>query len=188
MFHPMTELHTPDTTPEDLIQRIARGDRAALADLFETESGRLLAIAQRLLRRRDLAEEAIQEIFLTVWRSAPQFETAKGSARGWLTVMTRNRALNMLRDGARMDYEDSDTLADLGDRRADVRAAFEALSIKDAIHHCLSALDASKREAILLCYVTGLNHGEAAATMKVPLGTVKSWIRRGVASLQECLS
>lgn len=184
MFHVMTD----NRTPEHLINDIARGDRAALACLFDTESGRLLAIAHRILRRRDLAEEVVQEVFLAVWRSAAGFETTKGSARGWLTVMTRNRALNMLRDGARMDYEDGETLAELGDRTADVRAAFEALSIKDALRHCLAALDASKREAILLCYVTGLNHGEAAATMKVPLGTVKSWIRRGVATLQECLS
>jgi len=179
---------TEHKTPEAMILEIAKGDRTALAQLFETESGRMLAIAQRILRRRDLAEEAVQEAFLTVWRTAPGFDPVLGSARGWLTVMIRNRSLNILRDGARMDYEDSDTLAELGDRTTDARAAFEALSIKDAIHHCLSALDTSKREAILLCYVTGLNHGEAAATMKVPLGTVKSWIRRGVSALQECLS
>lgn len=184
MFQRMTEL----MTPEDLILDIAKGERSALAQLFQSESGRLLAIAHRILRRRDLAEEAVQEVFLTIWRTAAGFDPAKGSARGWLTVMTRNRALNMLRDGARMDYEDGDRLAELGDRAADARAAFEALSIKDAIRHCLAALDASKREAVLLCYVTGLNHGEAAATMKVPLGTVKSWVRRGVAALQECLS
>lgn len=184
MFHAMTDF----LTLEDLLRDIGKGDRAALAKLFEAESGRMLAIAHRILRRRDLAEEAVQETFISVWRAAPSFETSKGSARGWLTVMVRNRALNMLRDGARMDYEDSETLADLGDRATDARAAFEALSIKDALRHCLSALDNHKREAVLLCYVTGLNHGEAAATMKVPLGTVKSWVRRGVTALQECLS
>lgn len=184
MFHVMPN---PATT-EDLIRRIGQGDRPALATLFEAESGRLLAIAQRLLRRRDLAEEAVQETFIAVWRSASGFETAKGSGRGWLTVMVRNRALNMLRDGARMDHEDPEKLADLGDRQADANAAFTALSMKDALRHCLGMLDAQKREAVLLCYVTGLNHGEAAATMRVPLGTVKSWIRRGVVALQECLS
>jgi RNA polymerase sigma-70 factor, ECF subfamily len=184
MFHVMTE----PKTLEQLLAAIAGGDKSALASLFEAESGRLVAIAQRLLRRRDLAEEAVQDAFLSVWRSAGSFSAERGSARGWLTVMVRNRALNMLRDGARMDYRDGEALAELGDRQADARAAFEALSIKDAIHHCLSMLDASKREAVLLCYVTGLNHGEAAATMKVPLGTVKSWIRRGVVALQECLS
>ncbi|KKB09998.1 sigma-70 family RNA polymerase sigma factor [Devosia chinhatensis] len=175
-------------TPEALILDIARGNRHALARLFEAEAGRLLAIAQRLLRRRDLAEEAVQETFLSVWRTATGFDPQRGTARGWLTVMVRNRALNMLRDGARIDYEDGEKLAELGDRASDARDAFEALSIKDAIRHCLSSLDAPKREAILLCYVTGLNHGEAAATMNVPLGTVKSWVRRGVSALQECLS
>jgi RNA polymerase sigma-70 factor (ECF subfamily) len=184
MFHPMTDFQTLD----DLLRDIGKGDRAALARLFEAESGRLLAIAHRILRRRDLAEEAVQDTFISIWRSAASFDTGKGSARGWMTVMVRNRALNMLRDGARIDYEDSETLADLGDRNADARAAYEALSLKDALRHCLSALDTRKREAVLLCYVTGLNHGEAAATMKVPLGTVKSWVRRGVTALQECLS
>lgn len=179
---------TEPKTPEAMILEIAKGDRTALAQLFETEAGRLVAIAQRILRRRDLAEEVVQDTFLAVWRTASGFDPARGTARGWLTVIARNRALNMLRDGARIDYEDGDKLAELGDRTADARAAFEALSIKDAIRHCLAALDAPKREAILLCYVTGLNHGEAAATMKVPLGTVKSWVRRGVLALQECLS
>lgn len=183
-------LHTmkPHPAPEDLIPKIAGGERAALAQLFEAESGRLLAIAQRILRRRDLAEEAIQEVFLSVWRNAGSYDRSKGTARGWLTVMARNRALNMLRDGARIDYKDGETLAELGDRTADVRAAFDALSARDALRHCLEALDASKREAVLLCYVTGLNHGEAAATMNVPLGTIKSWVRRGVVALQECLA
>jgi RNA polymerase sigma-70 factor, ECF subfamily len=184
----MLVVMTTTRTSEQLLKDIASGDREALKALFEEESGRLLAIAQRLLRRRDLAEEVVQEVFLAVWRSASRFDDRKGSARGWLTVMTRNRALNMLRDGARVDYEDADTLADLGDRTADVRAAFEALSLQDALRHCLGALDVRKREAVLLCYVTGLNHGEAAATMNVPLGTVKSWVRRGVVALQECLA
>jgi RNA polymerase sigma-70 factor (ECF subfamily) len=184
MLHWMSE----PIPSEDLIDRVAHGDRSALAKLFEAESGRLVAIAQRLLRRRDLAEEAVQEVFLRLWGKAESFDKTKGTARGWLTVSVRNRALNMLRDGARIDYEDTEKLAELGDRAADARAAFEALSIKDSLKHCLSALDEKKREAVLLCYVTGLNHGEAAATMRVPLGTMKSWIKRGVAALQECLS
>ena len=184
MLHWMSE----SISSEDLIARVANGDRSALAKLFEAESGRLVAIAQRFLRRRDLAEEAVQEVFLRLWGKAESFDATKGTARGWLTVSVRNRALNMLRDGARMDYEDTEKLAELGDRTVDAKAAFEALSIKDSLRHCLSALDEKKREAVLLCYVTGLNHGEAAATMRVPLGTMKSWVKRGVAALQECLS
>lgn len=179
----------PDATnADDLMRRIAKGDKAALADLFSAEAGRLIGIALRILRRRDLAEEAVQETFIAAWRRASQFDPARGSAQGWLTTITRNRALNMLRDGSRMEYHDGEVLADLGDRSAEAMAAFNALADRDALKHCLGQLDEPKRRAILLCYVTGLNHGEAAATMNAPLGTLKAWIRRGTIALQECLS
>jgi RNA polymerase sigma-70 factor (ECF subfamily) len=149
---------------------------------------RLVAIAQRIVRRRDLAEEVVQEVFIAVWQRAGQFDGNRGAARGWLTTMTRNRALNLIRDDARVDYHDADTVSDMGDRQNDALGAFDALSERDALRHCLGRLDEPKREAILLCYVTGLNHGEVAATLKAPLGTVKAWIRRGVLMLQECLA
>ncbi|KAA0969052.1 sigma-70 family RNA polymerase sigma factor [Aureimonas fodinaquatilis] len=172
----------------DLLTRIARGDRQALAQLFDDESGRLVAIAQRIVRRRDLAEEVVQEVFIAVWHRASQFDPGKGSGRNWLITMTRNRALNMIRDDARVEYHDAEVLIDIGDRQHDAVAAYNALAEQDALRTCLNRLDEPKRQAILLCYVTGLNHGEAAATMRAPLGTVKAWIRRGVVALQECLS
>lgn len=184
----MLRLMSDPLDAELLLPRIAKGDRTALAGLFQGESGRLVAIAQRILRRRDLAEEAVQEVFVAVWQRAGQFDGSRGSARGWLTTMTRNRALNMLRDGSRMDYHDSTTLTEMGDRAADAQQAFDTLAERDALRLCLQQLDEPKRRAVLLCYVTGLSHGEAAATMQAPLGTIKAWVRRGVVSLQECLS
>ena len=184
MLLPMPEPADTDI----LLSRVAIGDRAALAHLFDSESGRLVAIAQRILRRRDRAEDVVQEVFVSVWHKAAQFDATRGAARAWLTTMTRNRALNLLRDEARVDYHDAPDLAEMGDRQADAMGAFDALAERDALRSCLERLDEPKRRAILLCYVTGLNHGEAAATMNAPLGTVKAWIRRGVASLQECLS
>ncbi|GHA17309.1 RNA polymerase sigma factor [Devosia pacifica] len=179
----------PNTDDADgLILRIAKGERAALASLFDAEGARLVAVAQRIVRRRDLAEEVVQESFLAIWRSATQFDSSRGSARAWITRIVRNRALNLLRDGHRMDYHDTETLTDLGDRAADAMAAFDALEERDSLKLCLSRLDEPKRRAILLCYVTGLSHGEVAATLKAPLGTVKAWIRRGTIALQDCLS
>lgn len=177
-----------EPSTEELLRRVATGDRQALAQIFDAESGRLVAIAQRIVRRRDLAEEVVQETFIAVWRKAAQFDATRAAARAWLTTMTRNRALNLLRDDARVDYHDEADLALLGDRQADALSAFDALGARDALRNCLERLDEPKRRAILLCYVIGLNHGEAAATMNAPLGTVKAWIRRGVISLQECLS
>lgn len=177
--------------PDDidaLLPAIARGDRAALATLFDGEAGRLIAIARRIVRRPDLAEEVVQDAFVSIWQRASQFDAGRGNARAWITAIVRNRALNLLRDGSRMDYHDGETLAVLGDRASDALNAFDALAERDALKTCLGALDETKRKAILLCYVTGLNHGEVAATLNAPLGTVKAWIRRGTIALQECLS
>jgi RNA polymerase sigma-70 factor, ECF subfamily len=168
--------------------RVAAGDKAALGQLFAAEGGRLVAVAQRIVRRRDLAEEVVQDAFVAAWQRARQFEPDRGSARAWLTTIVRNRALNLLRDGARVEYHDGGTLADMGDRVADAEGAFDQLAERDALRRCLGSLDGQKRRAILLCYVTGLNHGEVAASLNAPLGTVKAWIRRGVLALQECLS
>ena len=184
MLRFMSDPHDADL----LLTRIAKGERAALAGLFQSESGRLVAIAQRILRRRDLAEEAVQEVFVAVWQRAGQFDAQRGAARAWLTTMARNRALNMLRDGSRVDYHDSTTLAEMGDRAMDAQQAFDTLAERDALRICLEQLDEPRRRAVLLCYVTGLSHGEAAATMQAPLGTIKAWIRRSVVTLQECLS
>jgi RNA polymerase sigma-70 factor, ECF subfamily len=184
----MLMLMTDRSDIHDLLARISKGERTALAALFKAEAGRLIAIAQRIVRRRDLAEEVVQDVFVAVWRKAELFEPNRGAARAWLTTITRNRALNLIRNDARIDYLDSATLADVSDREVEALSAFDALAERNALRICLERLDEPKRRAILLCYVTGLNHGEAAATMKAPLGTVKAWIRRGVLALQECLS
>lgn len=171
-----------------LMARLAAGDKTALAELFAAEGGRLVAVAQRIVRRRDLAEEVVQDAFVVAWQRAQQFDATRGTARMWLTTIARNRALNLLRDGARVEYHDGDALADLGDRAQEADAAFDLLAERDALRRCLGGLPSTKRRAILLCYVTGLNHGEVAASLNAPLGTVKAWIRRGLVSLQECLS
>jgi RNA polymerase sigma-70 factor (ECF subfamily) len=171
-----------------LMAAIRGGDKAALAELFAREGGRLIAIAQRIVRRRDLAEEVVQDGFVLAWQRAQQFDPKKGEARAWLTRIVRNRALNLIRDAARLENVDDTTLDALQDRKADAYRAFEALEERDALKVCLDRLDVKRRSAILLAYVTGLDHGEIAAALDAPLGTIKSWIRRGVTALQECLS
>jgi RNA polymerase sigma-70 factor (ECF subfamily) len=178
----------PSADEAALLQRIARGDRAALAALFEAQAGRLLGVALRIVRRRDLAEEVIQDSFVSIWQSAARFDPARGSARGWLVTIVRNRALNLVRDGARLDLLDPDALAEIGDRRHDALSAYRDLPDSHALRRCLGLLDERKREAILLAYVVGMSHGEVAGQLGAPLGTVKAWIRRGTTALQECLS
>lgn len=171
-----------------LIRRVADGDRRSLGDLFSNEAGRLIAVARRIVRRQDLAEEVVQEAFVSVWRRASTFDPARGGARVWLTTIVRNRALNMLRDGARLDFVDHAELEAFGDRSGDAEAAYAALPDREALKHCLEQLEPSRRRSILLAYVVGFTHGEIAAELKAPVGTVKAWIRRGTTALQECLS
>ncbi|WP_432287375.1 sigma-70 family RNA polymerase sigma factor [Aminobacter sp. BA135] len=183
----MSAVERSDQFCDGLMLRVASGDREALGDLFASEAGRLIAIARRILRRKDLAEEAVQEGFIAAWKHAPRFDPARGSARAWLTTIVRNRALNMLRDGQRLHLT-GDDMARHGESDSSADAAFEALDEADALKHCLSQLDEPRRRSILLAYVLGYTHGEIAAKLNAPLGTVKAWIRRGVIALQECLS
>lgn len=173
---------------ERLLGRIADGERSALENLFRLEAGRMIAIARRIVRRKDLAEEVVQDVFCTVWRRASQFDAAKGSARAWLTTIVRHRALNLLRDSARMDFHDPATLADLGDRAGDAQHAYDALPPGDELRRCLDELEPNRRQSIVMAYVVGFTHGEIASQLKAPVGTVKAWIRRGVIALRECLS
>ena len=171
---------------EAALEACARGDRSGLRALYDAEGARLVAVARRILRRRDLAEEAVQETFVAIWRKAGQWDRAAGgSARGWITAIARNRALDMARDGAR---EDLTAPEDIDAARADEpEAALDRLEA-GALRRCLEALDADKRRAVLLALVRGLTHGEIAATLAVPLSTAKAWVRRGLLSLRECLS
>jgi RNA polymerase sigma-70 factor (ECF subfamily) len=182
------EAETRADASDALLTRAAGGDREAFSQLFQREAGQLLGVARRIVRRPEIAEDIVQETFVAAWRSAAQFDPSRGHARAWLTTIVRNRALNSLRDGARLDYHEPASLEMLDERHGDAMNAFRRLPESDALKDCLGRLDEQKREAILLCYVVGMSHAEAAKRIRAPLGTVKAWVRRGMLALQECLS
>lgn len=170
-----------------LLIACANGDRSALKRLYEEEAGRMIAVAQRIVRRRELAEEVVQDAFVQIWRKAGTFTAERGSARGWIYTILRNRALNLIRDGAREDLVDSDSLDRARDQSAEIGDAFDRLAADSALRRCLEGLDREKRESILLSYVAGYSHGEIAAVLRVPVGTAKSWVRRGLLALRDCM-
>ncbi|MEI4488969.1 sigma-70 family RNA polymerase sigma factor [Frigidibacter sp. MR17.14] len=187
----MTQAAAPRARCEisEAIQGCARGEQAALRRIVDLEGGRLMGIAQRMLHRRDLAEEAVQDALVLVWRRAVQFRAGESSGRGWLFAILRNRCLNILRDGARLSILDDAALAALQDgRRGAAVASIDALGDRVALKDCLATLEPRARQAILLAYVGGFSHGEISALQAVPLGTCKSWINRGLALLRRCLS
>lgn len=174
----------------DALLGCARGEQTALRRIFDLEAGRLLGVAQRMLRRRDLAEEAVQDTFVQIWRKASQFRAGESSPAGWIFAILRNRCLNILRDGGRLSMLDAPSLAALQESRRDAAPAeaWDGLGDRSQLRSCLEGLEPTTRHSILLAYVAGFTHGEIAAMQDVPLGTAKSWIRRGLIALRDCLS
>ncbi len=184
-------LATDQTTDlEGALFACAKGDRSGLRRIFDHEAGRLVAVAQRIVRRRDLAEEVVQEAFIRIWTHAHQYAPERGSARGWIYAIVRNRALNMLRDGSREDLVAEDQLETLQDSEQleQIMGAWHRLDRNSRLKECLGRLDETKRRGILMAYVGGYTHGEIAGRLSLPLGTAKSWIRRGLLTLRECMA
>ena len=168
-----------------LLQRSAGGDRAAFRQLYDLQSGRLYALALRITRQPALAADAMHDAFVSVWQYADRFDPVRGAGEAWLTSIVRYRALDLVRHGARevtglevpeQEDEDPDPLARL------LGSAEGA-----ALHRCLEELDAERRTLILHAFMDGLTHTELAEHFAMPLGTVKSSIRRGLAGLRLCL-
>jgi RNA polymerase sigma-70 factor (ECF subfamily) len=165
------------------LARCAAGERSALRVIYDLEAARMVGVARRMLRRQDLAEEAVQDTFMRVWRAARTFDPQKGAARTWLYAILRNCALSILRDESRFSADE-----DASEQAIPMTAnALSRLPETSALRRCLERLDTPRRAVVVLAYVHGLSHGELAGKLGVPLGTVKSWVRRSLISLQECM-
>jgi RNA polymerase sigma-70 factor (ECF subfamily) len=181
----MSAASSPDTATEAQVAaaiiRCAAGERAAVRVIYDLEAARMVGVARRILKRQDLAEEAVQDCFMRVWRAARSFDPQKGAARSWLYTILRNCALSILRDEGRF-VSDDEKIEDTASE-----SAMSLLPESNALRRCLEQLDPERRSVVVLAYVHGLSHGELAGKLGVPLGTVKSWVRRSLISLQECM-
>lgn len=168
----------------DLVARCGAGDRAAFRALYDRQSARLYGIALRITRDPSLAADAVHDAFIQVWERAAAYDTARGSGEAWLTALVRYRAIDLIR---RRRETAPSVAAEIED---DAPGPLEALLASDrglALHRCIGELDGAQRRAILLAFVDGLSHSEVAARIAAPLGTVKSWVRRGLLALKNCL-
>lgn len=163
------------------LARCTAGDRAALQMIYHSEAPRMIGVARRILFRQDLAEEAVHDAFVRIWRAAASFDPHRGSARGWLYAVVRNCALSIHRTEHRYDTSDESALD------IDCDATVMRMPETSALRRCLERIDRPRRDVVVLAYVHGMSHGELAGRLKVPLGTVKSWVRRSLFSLQECM-
>lgn len=176
-----------------LLHATAAGDERAFAELYRLSSAHLYGLLLRMLQRRDWAEEALQDCFIKIWQKAETYDTDKGAPLTWLLSVARYRALDLLRmkrpEVELPDGEDDYslppmTLAD--DTQDPLARASEGEGIA-RMREGLKELPPEQREAVLLAYYEGYTHQELAVRLNAPLGTVKSWVRRGLARLREVL-
>jgi RNA polymerase sigma-70 factor (ECF subfamily) len=193
----MTTLPNEPTPPvlAALLARVAMQDASALRTLYDLTSAKLFGVALRILVRREWAEEALQESYVNIWRYAGDYREALAAPLTWMAAIVRNRALDCLRrqkaaasDGTVLVTEWSDTLDEVvaGDERDPADSALWSEQARQ-LALCLSRLEASQRQAVTLAYLRDQSHSEIAQQLSVPLGTVKSWVRRGLEKLKICM-
>ncbi len=182
---------SPETL-HDLIARVALGDQAALRTLYDRTSAHLFGVILRISRRQDVAEELLQETYVSAWHNAAGYSPGHGQPMTWLISIARNKALDQVRSAtARRETElprDEDGVErDLPDDGPQPLALLETACDALSIRRCLEAADAGQRQSLALAYYHGLSHSEVAERMAAPLGTVKAWIRRGLETMKRCL-
>lgn len=186
---PQETNRSSDAEVAGLLAACARQDRVAFQRLYDQTAPQLLACLMRILRQRALAEDALQDVFVQVWNRAGQYEAGRGSAWGWLVAIARYRAIDLRRREGRMpagsDFAVDDIPAD--DESLDPSALGLGERTARMLGHCIDALQPRQRDCIVLAFQGGLSHAEVATEIGEPLGSVKSWIRRGLAALKRCL-
>ncbi len=182
----------PGLRLEDLVSAMSRGERTAFTALYEQTVGQVFAIARCMLRNKEDAEEIVCDVYTFAWQRAKAYDRTRGSVMAWLAVMTRNRTVDRLRqrretlslDDERHDGLSKSLVAD-GLSPEQILAQFQSES---AVHRALSGLSDQRRQLIGLAFFHGMTHEEIAVIVGLPLGTVKSHIRRALAVLQGAMS
>ncbi len=170
------------------LARVAAGDRAALRVVYRDTSAKLFGVALRILNDRSEAEDVLQDVFVTVWRKAATFDPGKASPITWLVTIARNRAIDRLRaSGVSRRTEPIEAADNVRDPAPVAVERVERAQEQQRLARCLEQLEARHAAAIRAAFLDGATYEELAERMGVPLGTMKSWIRRGLLKLRACL-
>ncbi len=178
-----------DLQLQDLISRIVNQDQAAFSTLFNMMSARIYSVALRITGNAQLAEEVTEDAFFQVWRQAPRFDPARGAVKAWVLTIARSRALDARRSIPPFDtfteFEPEATINDT--ERNGLPDLLSAIEQNHGLHAALEKLDSVPRQLLALAYFRGLSHEEIAEQTKLPLGTVKSHLRRAILHLRKAL-
>lgn len=167
--------------------RIAGGDRAALRQLYQATSAKLFGVCLRILSDRDESEDVLQEVYLTIWRRADRFESGRASVMTWVSTIARNRAIDRLRARGPMAYAEPVEEMEIADDAPRAEELIAAAQDSQALANCLGELDDRTEKVIRTAFYEGVTYEALAHRLDAPLGTVKSWIRRGLLKLKGCL-
>ena len=171
------------------IARIALGDRAALKSVYSATSSKLFGICLRILGDEREAEDALQEVYLDLWKRAGQFDAARASPISWLAAMARNRAIDRLRAGGKVAQGavPEDAAANIADKGMSAEQMLERDERNARIHYCLDNLEERQQSAIRRAFLAGYTYAQLAEQDDVPLSTIKSRVHRGLAKLKACI-
>jgi RNA polymerase sigma-70 factor, ECF subfamily len=173
---------------EALLSRCALHDEQALAELYRLVSGRLLGLLLRMLRSRAVAEDALQDVMVRIWQRSDQYVAYRGRALTWMMSIARNRAIDVLRARRQqITLDDVPDAALVDEHAADFADLASSASDRRTLHDCFRRLTSDQRRCLSLAYVDGYSQEQIATTIASPLGTVKTWVRRGLSNLKRCM-
>ncbi|TNC52941.1 sigma-70 family RNA polymerase sigma factor [Rubellimicrobium rubrum] len=175
------------TDIEDMIARMAIGDRHALSALYAATSAKLFGIALRVLDDRSEAEDALQEIYVKLWHNADRYRSNGLSPMTWLITVTRNHAIDRLRARRGRATAPIEAVSELADGAPNPEESALAASMRGRIGACLQTLPPDRAEAICRAYLGGEAYADLAERYRVPLNTIRTWLRRGLLTLRECI-
>jgi RNA polymerase sigma factor (sigma-70 family) len=171
---------------DQLLSRVAEGDQKAFEALYCATSSRLFGVILRMMRDRGEAEDILQEVYATAWRRADTFDPERGSAITWLTTLGRNRTIDRMRQHREELIPDEDAF-EVADDAPTPAAAAETNQERLRLERCLERLEPQQGRAVREAFFSGATYNELAQRLTVPLGTMKSWIRRSLMQLKTCL-
>jgi RNA polymerase sigma-70 factor (ECF subfamily) len=171
----------------DLMAAVRQGDRAAFEQLYEATRAKLYGVVLRILRRRDLADEVIQETYLKIWGSAGSFDPSVASPITWMVTIARNRAIDLVRKRSEASIEEEPQAMDVAADTPNPLAARELGEDLKRLMDCVGRLEADRKNMVLLAYYNGLSREQLATKFDKPVNTIKTWLRRSLIEIRECL-